>query len=170
MQLESVSQLSSAFGQLGSSIGGAAGQWISYGANVAQAITAAIPQILALTTAQKTEGAEAGAAAATKAASAVAGIPFVGPALAVAAIASVVAAIAAIPKFANGGIAYGPTLGLFGEYAGASNNPEVVAPLNKLRNLIQPGEGINSGTVKFKIEGRTLVGVLEKESNLRSRS
>ncbi len=169
-QLESVSQLSSAFGQLGSSIGGAAGQWISYGANVAQAITAAIPQILALTTAQKTEGAEAGAAAATKAASAVAGIPFVGPALAVAAIASVVAAIAAIPKFANGGIAYGPTLGLFGEYAGASNNPEVVAPLNKLRNLIQPGEGINSGTVKFKIEGRTLVGVLEKESNLRSRS
>lgn len=38
--------------------------------------------------------------------------------------------------FANGGIVYGPTLGLMGEYSGASNNPEVIAPLNKLKGLI----------------------------------
>ena len=39
---------------------------------------------------------------------------------------------------AKGGIAYGPTNALIGEYAGASSNPEVVAPLSKLRELITP--------------------------------
>lgn len=38
--------------------------------------------------------------------------------------------------FADGGIVSGPTLGLIGEYAGARNNPEVVAPLNKLKDLM----------------------------------
>ena len=38
--------------------------------------------------------------------------------------------------FANGGIISGPTLGLMGEYPGASHNPEVVAPLDKLKSLI----------------------------------
>lgn len=47
------------------------------------------------------------------------------------------AAANAIP-FANGGIVYGPTNALVGEYAGARNNPEVIAPLNKLKDLIQP--------------------------------
>ncbi|MBQ9192662.1 MAG: hypothetical protein IJ156_02960, partial [Bacteroidales bacterium] len=101
------------------------------------------------------------AAAGSGAASAVASIPFVGPIMAVAALASVIAAIMAIPKFAEGGIAYGPTLGLFGEYAGASNNPEVVAPLDKLKGLISPGEGF-SGHVDFKIKGRDLVGVVRR--------
>jgi|GEM_PF-6192861 len=42
---------------------------------------------------------------------------------------------AAFP-FANGGIVYGPTLGLMGEYSGARNNPEVIAPLNKLKSIL----------------------------------
>jgi len=42
----------------------------------------------------------------------------------------------AIPAFANGGIVSGPTLGLMGEYAGANTNPEVIAPLNKLKDMI----------------------------------
>lgn len=108
-------------------------------------------------------------AAGSGAASAVSSIPFIGPVLAIAAIASVIGAIMAIPKFASGGIAYGPTLGMFGEYAGASNNPEVVAPLDKLRQLIEPAGSIG-GQVKFKIDGRTLVGVLEKETDLKRRS
>lgn len=41
-----------------------------------------------------------------------------------------------IPAFANGGIVSGPTMALVGEYAGASNNPEVIAPLNKLKDLL----------------------------------
>lgn len=40
--------------------------------------------------------------------------------------------------FASGGIVYGPTRALVGEYAGARNNPEVIAPLNKLRDMIEP--------------------------------
>lgn len=108
-------------------------------------------------------------AAGSGAASAVSSIPFVGPALAVAAIAAVIGAILAIPKFAKGGLAYGPTLGLFGEYAGAANNPEVVAPLDRLRGMLQPSDGMG-GRVKFTIEGRTLVGILEKETDLRRRS
>ena len=103
------------------------------------------------------------AAAGSGAASAVASIPFAGPALAIAALASVIAAIMSIPKFASGGIAYGPTLGLFGEYAGASNNPEVVAPLDKLRGII--GSDDSPKVVKFKIKGRYLEGVLEDEQN-----
>jgi len=44
-------------------------------------------------------------------------------------------------QFANGGIISGPTVGLMGEYAGASSNPEVVAPLNKLTSLLPSAEG-----------------------------
>ena len=109
------------------------------------------------------------AVAASGAASAMASIPYIGPILAIAAVASVIAAILAIPKFADGGLAYGPTLGMFGEYAGASNNPEVVAPLDKLRSMLEPNDGF-SGKVRFEIAGRTLVGILEKETDLRKRS
>lgn len=66
---------------------------------------------------------------------------FTTPAFIATAIGGVMAAFASIPKFAQGGIAYGPTLGMFGEYPGASSNPEVVAPLNRLRDMIQPGGG-----------------------------
>lgn len=60
-------------------------------------------------------------------------------AFAVSGLATAVAAVASIKQataFANGGIVSGPTMALVGEYAGASNNPEVIAPLNKLRELL----------------------------------
>lgn len=44
-----------------------------------------------------------------------------------------------VPKFDSGGIVTGPTLGIMGEYAGASSNPEVIAPLDKLQGMINPG-------------------------------
>lgn len=96
-------------------------------------------------------------------------IPFVGIALGLAAVGAMIATMASLPKYANGGIAYGPTLGLFGEYSNASTNPEVVAPLDKLRSLIGDGGGLG-GNVTFRIEGRSLVGVLEKESTKLNRS
>ena len=97
-------------------------------------------------------------------------IPFVGVAIGGALVGALIASVASaknsVPKFANGGIAYGPTLGLFGEYAGASHNPEVVAPLDKLRTLLDLGSGGQmSGKVKFEIEGRKLVGVLRGEEH-----
>jgi len=44
-----------------------------------------------------------------------------------------------ITAFANGGIVYGPTNALIGEYSGARNNPEVVAPLSKLKSMLSSG-------------------------------
>lgn len=63
---------------------------------------------------------------------------FTTPAFLVEMLAIIGSAFASLPKFADGGIVSGPTLGLMGEYAGAANNPEVIAPLNKLKELIQP--------------------------------
>ncbi|MDE7145914.1 MAG: hypothetical protein K2O30_07175, partial [Duncaniella sp.] len=99
-------------------------------------------------------------------------IPFAGFGIAsgfVTAATAMVQAIGVMP-FADGGIVSGPTVGLIGEYAGASSNPEVVAPLDKLRSMLNPGEVFSGGVVKFKIDGRTLVGILEKETNLKNRS
>lgn len=60
-----------------------------------------------------------------------------------------VAAIASTPiPMADGGIAFGPTNALIGEYAGASTNPEVVAPLNKLKSML------GSDTRKIEVFGR----------------
>ncbi|MFD1141857.1 tape measure protein [Larkinella insperata] len=47
--------------------------------------------------------------------------------------------INSIPKFADGGIVSGPTLGLVGEYANARSNPEVIAPLDKLKRMVGGG-------------------------------
>lgn len=41
-----------------------------------------------------------------------------------------------IPHLADGGLAYGQTLAMIGEYDGANNNPEVVAPLSKLESMM----------------------------------
>ena len=168
--IESLSAMGGAMGALGNAVGGAAGQWLEWGANCMQAIATAIPQIMALIGTQAGQATTNTAVAATGAAAAVSSIPIVGPVLAIAAVASVLAALASIPKFANGGLAYGPTLGLFGEYAGASNNPEVVAPLNKLKQLIQPVDGMSGGRVEFVIDGRTLKGILNKVDNFNSRT
>jgi hypothetical protein len=105
------------------------------------------------------------AVAGSGAASSVASIPYVGPILAIAALASIVAAIATLPKFANGGLVYGPTIGLMGEYGGASSNPEVIAPLSHLRALLGEGEG-GTQKVEFHIAGRNLVGLINKQNNI----
>ena len=86
-----------------------------------------------------------------------------------AAVISAASQLKGISAFANGGIVSGPTMALVGEYAGASNNPEVIAPLDKLRSMIKAPDD-NGGRVTFHIEGRTLVGVLNKENNMRGRS
>ena len=115
----------------------------------------------AKTAANKAEATTNVAGAAAKTFNAHAAIPWVGIAAAAALTGVMIATMASLPKFAEGGIAYGPTLGLFGEYAGASHNPEVVAPLDRLRSLIAPQES-SGGSVRFRIEGRDLVGILQK--------
>lgn len=92
-----------------------------------------------------------------------------GAAAGTATLISTIASIRQATAFAEGGIVSGPTYALVGEYAGARNNPEVIAPLNKLRSLIEPQRGFEAGRVRFEIEGRTLVGILEKVNRLSSR-
>jgi hypothetical protein len=75
------------------------------------------------------------------------------------------AAMSGIPHFADGAVISGPTVGLMGEYANARNNPEVVAPLDKLASLMGGGSG---GKVEFILKGDTLWGVLKKHENKRN--
>lgn len=110
------------------------------------------------------------AAAASGALAAHSGIPFVGIALGLAAVAAIIAAMASLPKFAKGGIVSGPTLAMVGEYAGAKGNPEVIAPLDKLRGMLAQPASMDFGKVEFEIKGRTLVGILNKENNITKRS
>jgi len=73
-----------------------------------------------------------------------------------------------IPAFANGGIISGPTMGLMGEYPGAKSNPEVVAPLDKLKDMIGGGGG---GT--FVLRGQDLllsVNRAQKASNIKGQT
>ena len=70
--------------------------------------------------------------------------------------------------FAEGGIVSGPTLGLVGEYPGASSNPEVIAPLDKLKGMLNTNE--QSGFVaSTSIQGRDLAIVLERYNKDRNR-
>ena len=71
-------------------------------------------------------------------------------------------------RFADGGIISGPTMGLMGEYPGAASNPEVVAPLDKLKDMIGGGEG---GT--FVLKGQDLllsINRAQKASNLKGQN
>lgn len=58
-----------------------------------------------------------------------------------------------VTAFASGGIVSGPTMALVGEYAGASNNPEVIAPLDKLRKLLPDSEGARRIEVTGRLRG-----------------
>jgi len=66
-----------------------------------------------------------------------------------------------VPAFAEGGIVSGPTLGLMGEYPNARSNPEVIAPLDKLKGMLKSND--SSGFVaSTSIQGRDLAIVLER--------
>ncbi len=152
--------ISSTMSSMGNIVGGAAGSWLQWGASVVSAISQALPQLLTLFNANV-------ATAASGAAASQSSVPIVGPIMAVASIASILAAIASTPKataFAQGGVISGPTYALVGEYAGASNNPEVIAPLDRLPALLGTDKQIQgSSEVSFKIRGRELIGILNKE-------
>lgn len=66
-----------------------------------------------------------------------------------------------VTAFAEGGIVSGPTLGLMGEYPGAKSNPEVIAPLDKLKGMLNNND--SSGFVaSTTIQGRDLALVIER--------
>ncbi len=57
-----------------------------------------------------------------------------------------------VPQFAQGGMVFGPTMALVGEGRGTSrSNPEVIAPLDKLKQYIG---GAAMGAQRVVVEGR----------------
>lgn len=152
--------IASTMSSISNIVGGGAGAWLQWGASVVSAIAQALPKLLVLFNANV-------ATATSGAAASQSSMPVVGPIMAVASIASILAAIASTPKataFAQGGVISGPTYALVGEYAGASNNPEVIAPLDRLPALLGTDKQIQgSSEVSFKIRGRELIGILNKE-------
>ena len=166
---QGLSALGSMMGSISGVVGEGAGQWLQYGANVLSAVGQTIAAITALIPLKREENNVAAQGAIIKSAESVSGTPFVGWVMALAAIASMTAALLSIPKFAKGGIAFGPTLGLFGEYPGASSNPEVVAPLDRLRSMLRPDDGA-AGRVRFVIEGRDLVGIMDRMDRFNGRT
>jgi len=67
-----------------------------------------------------------------------------------------------VTAFADGGIVSGPTLGLMGEYPGASTNPEVIAPLDKLKALMKPSDSGSGYIASTMVSGRDLAIVLNR--------
>lgn len=66
---------------------------------------------------------------------------------------------------AQGGLAYGPTLAMVGDNMNAASDPEVIAPLSKLRDYTGGKQTIDlriSG--EFRTKGRDLVATLNNES------
>ena len=73
-----------------------------------------------------------------------------------------------VTPFADGGIVYGPTLSIMGEYAGARSNPEVIAPLNKLKSIIGDG-GNGGGRLEARLRGRDIVLAMANETRINRR-
>lgn len=89
----------------------------------------------------------------------------------VAATTAAKAALQNATAFAQGGIVSGPTLALVGEYGGARNNPEVIAPLDKLQSLIRPAGISTDGLyLETKIRGRDLYVALQGIEHERRRT
>lgn len=74
--------------------------------------------------------------------------------------------ISTIPKLANGGIAYGNSLVNVGEYANARTNPEVIAPLNKLKSLIGDTSRSDDEIELLKEQNDLLRALINKDSDV----
>lgn len=122
--------------------------------------------------ANKLEAASWKELAAAKYMAAHAAIPFAGYGIAAGFVAAMIATVTAagVPMLANGGLATGPTLAMVGEYAGASGNPEVIAPLDKLRSLLPDQQEAGIGNLEFRIKGDDLVAVYNRRTNKVRRS
>jgi hypothetical protein len=160
-----VGSLSSSFSNLGSTIGGAAGNMLEFVGNTLECIQQIIPLIGYIQAEAIMRDQNASAAmkeAAAKTLSAYAGIPFAGVALGLAAVSSIVAVMSSLPKFAEGGIVTSATMGIFGE-AG----PEAVMPLDRLNEFV--GAGRNNIRVQGEIVGRgkDLVVVIDNYNKTR---
>jgi tape measure domain-containing protein len=64
------------------------------------------------------------------------------------------------PKLAEGGLAYGPTMATVGDNRNARVDPEVIAPLSKLKSMM--GDMGVGGTLETRISGNDLIILLNR--------
>lgn len=69
-------------------------------------------------------------------------------------------------KLAKGGLAYAPTMAVVGDNPGATNDPEVIAPLSKLRDYMGGQKLELVGDIEWELRGDSLRALLNRE-NLR---
>jgi len=75
-----------------------------------------------------------------------------------------------IPGLASGGLVTGPTMALVGEGSGTSlSNPEVVAPLDKLRSMLDNGMNQSGFIAETRIQGSDLLLSIERAERNRNR-
>jgi tape measure domain-containing protein len=72
-------------------------------------------------------------------------------------------------KLAQGGLAFGPTLATVGDNRGASYDPEVIAPLSKLKSMLGDIGGGNPYVLTTRVAGSDLLVIMEKARNLNTR-
>ena len=72
-----------------------------------------------------------------------------------------------IPALADGGILYGPSTVLAGEYPGAQSNPEIIAPLDRLEEIINKNPALVQ--VVGRISGNDILLINERAQNNRQR-
>jgi hypothetical protein len=61
-------------------------------------------------------------------------------------------------------------MGLMGEYMGAKSNPEVIAPLSKLQNMMDFGGGNNMNlSGEFVVRGQDLILALQRAEKTQNR-
>ena len=72
-------------------------------------------------------------------------------------------------KLAEGGLAFGPSLAMVGDNPNARTDPEVIAPLSRLTDIV--GSGTRTIIVKGRLvgEGRHIVGVIEDQLEFEER-
>ena len=71
------------------------------------------------------------------------------------------------PKLAEGGLAYGPTMATVGDNRNARVDPEVIAPLSKLKSMM--GDMGIGGTLETRISGNDLIILLNRSQKGLSR-
>lgn len=73
----------------------------------------------------------------------------------------------ATPKLAQGGLAYGPTMATVGDNKNARVDPEVIAPLSKLKSIM--GDMGVGGSLETRISGNDLIILLNRSQKGLSR-
>ena len=71
------------------------------------------------------------------------------------------------PKLAQGGLAYGPTMATVGDNRNSRVDPEVIAPLSKLKGMLDGGG--SPYILTTRVAGSDLLVIMEKARNINSR-